>query len=181
MSAVAHRDDISALVTAYCVACDTRDRRRLAELFAADARATYDTADEFRGAEAIADWICAATAHLAWQQHSAQVMDVHVAANRADVVAYLHSHQVAADDTAHVTSMVSRYDLVLTRRETRWRIAELDLVVGITEQRPAQLGVRAGQTISASAATGDMGTARRGTAYRGTAHRGTAHRGRETA
>lgn len=146
MSAEGHGREIAELAAAYCVACDTRDRPRLLELFDADARATYDTADELRGASEIANWICAATAHLVWQQHSAQVMSVDVEGSRADVVAYLNSHQVAADDTELVTSMISRYDLVLRRTESRWRIAELDLVVGITEHRPAQLGARIGRT-----------------------------------
>ncbi|MCR8896045.1 nuclear transport factor 2 family protein [Gordonia sp. GONU] len=146
MSIAEQRAEIAALVADYCLACDTRDRRSLLELFDADARATYDDADELRGASPIAAWICEATAHLAWQQHSAQVMNVQIDGARADVVAYLTSHQVAAADTSHVTTMVSRYDLVLANAEKRWRIVELDLEVGITEQRPARLGPRIGRT-----------------------------------
>lgn len=130
------------VLSSYALACDQRDEVGLAALFHPDATADYDDAPRLTGASTIAGWILEATAHLTWQQHGIRIMSAEVTADgqRADVVGYLTSHQVALATPDSVLMMNSRYDLTLVLVEDNWVIEHLRLVVGTIENRPVQLG-----------------------------------------
>lgn len=124
----------------YAVACDERDQGALAALFHPEATAVYIEDTELTGGTEIATWVIGAMAHLVWQQHGLSVMTVDVDGDRASVVAYLTSTQVAADSPGTATVMNCRYDTELVLAGANWLIRRLHFGVGTIEQRPVQLG-----------------------------------------
>ncbi|MGN7226388.1 nuclear transport factor 2 family protein [Dietzia maris] len=126
----------------YAIACDESDESALAALFHPEATAVYDKDADLTGNTEIAAWVISATAHLVWQQHGLGVMTVDLDADgsRAKVVAYLTSHQVAAETPDTAMMMNSRYDADLELVDDTWLIRRLHLIVGTVEHRAIQLG-----------------------------------------
>ncbi|HEY9563158.1 MAG TPA: nuclear transport factor 2 family protein [Nocardioides sp.] len=124
----------------YAIACDTGDEAALGALFHPEATAVYDKDADLTGNTQIAAWVIGATAHLVWQQHALGVMTVDVDGDRATVIAYLTSHQVAATTPDTAMMMNSRYDADLELVDGAWLIRKLHLLVGTIEHRPIELG-----------------------------------------
>ncbi len=133
--ALEDRAALEDLVKRYAVGCDTRDPAVLHSTFTADARAKYAGDDPLVGADAIVTWIGAATAATLWQQHLISPYSYEIHGDRAQVIAYLISHQNYQDNPNTVTMMTSRYTLQCTRTDDGWRISDLVLFVGWIESR----------------------------------------------
>lgn len=134
------RRRIADLLGEYSLACDERDRARLAEMFVPAASAVYDDGPVLRGGAVIVDWIIAQTEPLLWQQHLVQPVRIRIDGPRADVVAQLVSHQVSREAPEVLHRMLSRYNLELIDTADGWRISDLRLVVGVHQREPAVLG-----------------------------------------
>ncbi len=134
---LAARADLQDLVFRYATACDHSDVATLQGIFAPDARAKYGKDEPLVGAEDIVTWLAAATRPTVWGHHFINPYAVDVRGDRADVLAYLLSHQVFEADLDAVTMMTSRYQLQCVRTASGWQITQLDLTVGWFEVRTA--------------------------------------------
>lgn len=145
----AHR--VGEVLTRYALACDAGDEALLASLFHPEATAVYDLDADLSGNTEIASWVIGATAHLRWQMHGLGIMSVDLDGDRAHVVGYLTSHQVAHETPDVCMMMNSRYDTDLELVGDAWLIRDLRLVVGTVEHRPVTLG----RLITAQASTAE--------------------------
>jgi hypothetical protein len=134
---LADRADLQDLVFRYAMACDRRDVPAWQEIFAPDARAKYGKDDWLIGSGVIVAWLSDATRPTTWGHHFINPYSVDVHGDRADVLAYLISHQVFETDLDAATMMTSRYQLQCVRTVSGWQIAQLDLTVGWFEVRAA--------------------------------------------
>jgi SnoaL-like domain len=132
-----HRADLQDLVFRYATACDRRDVTAWSEIFTPDARAKYGKDDWLIGSPDILAWLSAATQPTTWGHHFINPYAVDVDGDRADVLAYLLSHQIFAADLDAATMMTSRYQLQCVRAASGWRIDQLELTVGWYEVRSA--------------------------------------------
>jgi hypothetical protein len=131
------RADLQDLVFRYATACDHRAVSAWQAIFAPDARAKYGKDEWLIGSLEIVAWLSAATRPTMWGHHLINPYAVDVHGDRADVLAYLLSHQVFETDLDAATMMTSRYQLQCVRAASGWRITQLELTVGWYEVRAA--------------------------------------------
>ncbi len=135
------RDHINASDTLYryCSTVDQKDFVGLRTVFDDDARMRYTAAGTWsewvEGADAIVAWVDKMTADRGFQHHLVSVYHVDVEGDQASALAYLTSHQVAADDPNQVLQMSSRYRNRLRRDGDGWVITEIQLEIGWIEVR----------------------------------------------
>jgi uncharacterized protein (TIGR02246 family) len=129
------RAALDDLVKRYAIGCDTRDAEVLRSTFTDDAVGTYAGTAPLVGVEAIVEWIGMMTAPAVWQQHMISPFAYEVDGDRAQVIAYLISHQNFDANPNVTTMMSSRYTLQCVRTDKGWRIKDLVLVVGWIESR----------------------------------------------
>jgi hypothetical protein len=134
---LADRADLQDLVFRYATACDRRDVSAWQAIFTQDARAKYGKDGWLIGSNDIVGWLSAATRPTTWGHHFINPYAVDVSGDRADVLAYLLSHQVFEADLDAATMMTSRYQLQCVRTASGWQIAQLELTVGWFETRTA--------------------------------------------
>lgn len=113
----------------YGFGCDTKDRAALLEVFADDARASYDGETWLVGGEAIVEWLLNALAGLTYSQHMITTPRIAIDADTARVVAYLNAHQRSGEPDALIR-MNGRYDCELRQILGQWRVTSLSLGVG---------------------------------------------------
>ena len=135
VQALEDRAALEDLLKRYAIGCDTRDAVVLRSTFTDDAVGNYAGTETLVGADAIVEWIGMMTAPAIWQQHMISPFSYEIDGDRAQVVAYLISHQNFETNPNVTTMMSSRYTLQCTRTADGWRIKDLLLVVGWIESR----------------------------------------------
>ncbi len=129
------RDAIARVIKRYASSIDQKDWAALRTCFADDAEATLASGEVQRGAEAILGYIRAATGPRTFQHHLVEVYDVDLRGDEADVLTYLHSYQVSADDPDAALVLVGRYRDRFVRTADGWKLAEKRLEIGWREER----------------------------------------------
>jgi ketosteroid isomerase-like protein len=124
----------------YGACIDRSDYPGLRAVLADDVRAQYGNRDPISGADALVEWIAAATSEFAWQHHLLSVYSVEVAGDEAKALVYHTSQRglAAEPTTAHV--LVGRYHGLLRRGRDGWQISDLVLEILWAERRNDSTG-----------------------------------------
>jgi ketosteroid isomerase-like protein len=129
-------------VIAYAHALDSRDYRRLRDVFQPDARTKFGAAEWLEGVEAATQYVAAALDPLEMSQHRIGTIEVRLDGDRATSKAYLCAEHVRGGARFTVGG---HYLDAWERTPAGWRIAERRLVTTWTEGNPAVLrGVQLG-------------------------------------
>lgn len=116
---------ITDVINRYGTAIDADDYAGLAACFTPDAVVRYGGEREFRGGEAVAEFVKGMTVDFVAQQHLLGNHEIALDGDRATATTYLHATQVEGEEAGGgviVTGGV--YRDVLSRTEEGWRIAE---------------------------------------------------------
>jgi len=121
----------------YAETIDVKDFEGLRSVLTDDVVGLYNDYPRIDGAEALVEWIRAATDDRAWQHHKLTVYRVEVDGDTASAVTYHTSHQTRASDPDTVIVMVARYYDTLRRDGDRWLISQKIMQTGWREERHA--------------------------------------------
>ena len=131
--------NVSDTLYRYCSTVDRKDYPGLRSVFTDDARMRFSMngnwGDWVEGADGIIAWVDKMTADRGAQHHLLSVYHVDIDDDKASVLAYLTSHQTAADDPNQVLQMCSRYRDELRRAGDGWLISQIQLEVCWAEVR----------------------------------------------
>ena len=119
---------ITDVINRYGTAIDAGDDEALAACFTPDAVVRYGGGREFRGGQAVAEFVRGMTTDLVAQQHLLANHEIALDGDRATATTYLHATQIEGEEAGGgiiVTGGVYRDALV--RTPAGWRIAEREL------------------------------------------------------
>jgi uncharacterized protein (TIGR02246 family) len=137
---VADRIDLRALVDAYAVAVDARDRERFVGLFLPDAVMAMGPR-ELEGHEGVVKAIDMLDKHYPRSMHFVGNHDVTLDGDHATGLVYCLAHHISTRDEGSRDRFVAvHYDDRYVRTDDGWRFARRDLTIIWEEERPAMLG-----------------------------------------
>ena len=116
---------ITDVINRYGTTIDAGDYEGLASCFSPDAVVRYGGGREFRGGEAVAEFVRGMTTGLVAQQHLLGNHEIALDGDRATATTYLHATQIEGQEAGGgviVTGGV--YRDVLVRTDGGWLIAE---------------------------------------------------------
>lgn len=119
---------ITDVINRYGRTIDAGDYEGLANCFTADSITRYGGGREFRGGEAVAEFVKSMTPDFVAQQHLLGNHEIALDGDRATATTYLHATQIESEEAGGgvvVTGGV--YRDVLVRTADGWRIAEREL------------------------------------------------------
>ena len=119
---------ITDVINRYGTTIDAGDYEGLAGCFTPDAVVRYGSDRDFRGGEAVAEFVKGMTVDFVAQQHLLGNHEVALDGDRATATTYLHATQVVREEAGGgllVTGGI--YRDVLVRTDDGWRIAEREM------------------------------------------------------
>lgn len=119
---------ITDVINRYGTTIDAGDYEGLASCFSPDAVVRYGGGREFRGGEAVAEFVKGATVELVAQQHLLGNHEIALDGDRATATTYLHATQIEGEEAGGgviVTGGI--YRDVLVRTGGGWLIAEREM------------------------------------------------------
>lgn len=119
---------ITDVINRYGTTIDEGDYEGLANCFTPDSITRYGGGREFRGGEAVAEFVKSMTPDFVAQQHLLGNHEIVLDGDRATATTYLHATQIEREEAGGgvvVTGGV--YRDVLVRTADGWRIAEREL------------------------------------------------------
>ena len=119
---------ITDVINRYGTTIDAGDYEGLASCFSPDAVVRYAGGREFRGGEAVAEFVRGATVGLVAQQHLLGNHEIALDGDRATATTYLHATQIEGEEAGGgviVTGGI--YRDVLVRTGGGWLIAEREM------------------------------------------------------
>ena len=119
---------ITDVINRYGTTIDSGDYAGLAGCFTPDAIVRYGGGREFRGGEAVADFVRSMTVGLVAQQHLLGNHEIALDGDRATATTYLHATQVEGEEAGGgMITTAGIYRDVLVRTESGWLIAEREM------------------------------------------------------
>ena len=119
---------ITDVINRYGTTIDAGDYEGLANCFTPDSITRYGGDREFRGGEAVAEFVRGMTTDFVAQQHLLGNHEIALDGDRATATTYLHATQVEREEAGGgVVVTGGIYRDVLVRTDDGWRIAEREL------------------------------------------------------
>ncbi len=119
---------ITDVINRYGTTIDAGDYEGLAACFTPDAVVRYGGGREFRGGEAVAEFVRGMTVGLVAQQHLLGNHEIVLDGDRATATTYLHATQIEGEEAGGgVIATGGIYRDVLVRTGDGWLIAEREL------------------------------------------------------
>lgn len=116
---------ITDVINRYGTTIDAGDYEGLADCFTSDSITRYGGGREFRGGEAVAEFVRGMTTDFVAQQHLLGNHEIALDGDRATATTYLHATQVEREESGGgVVVTGGIYRDVLVRTPEGWRIAE---------------------------------------------------------
>ena len=119
---------ITDVINRYGTTIDAGDYEGLAACFTPDAVVRYGGGREFRGGEAVAEFVRSMTVGLVAQQHLLGNHEIVLDGDRATATTYLHATQIEGEEAGGgVVVTGGIYRDVLVRTDGGWLIAEREM------------------------------------------------------
>ncbi|MYA52476.1 MAG: nuclear transport factor 2 family protein [Dehalococcoidia bacterium] len=119
---------ITDVINRYGTTIDEGDYEGLANCFTPDSITRYGGGREFRGGEAVAEFVKSMTPDFVAQQHLLGNHEIVLDGDRATATTYLHATQIEREEAGGgVVVTGGIYRDVLVRTAGGWRIAEREL------------------------------------------------------